>query len=126
MKDDKQRVIEALKTKKLMESNQNSDFCKYIDITIKSIEKLAEYEDLEEQGLLIKLPCKVGDTIYRPVPKLYKTYTKSVVKEINISGNGISYNTDKGMDWRIDTIGRTAFLTQEEAEQVLKLKREMK
>ncbi len=26
--------------------------------------KLAEYEDLEEQGLLLKLPCKVGDTIY--------------------------------------------------------------
>ena len=26
--------------------------------------KLAEYEDLEEQGLLIKLPCKVGDKVY--------------------------------------------------------------
>ncbi len=28
------------------------------------IQKLGEYEDLEEQGLLIKLPCKVGDTVY--------------------------------------------------------------
>ena len=28
------------------------------------LEKLAEYEDLEEQGLLLRLPCKVGDTIY--------------------------------------------------------------
>lgn len=27
-------------------------------------EKLKEYEDLEEQGRLIKLPCKVGDTIW--------------------------------------------------------------
>ena len=27
-------------------------------------EKLAEYEELEEQGLLIRLPCKVGDTVY--------------------------------------------------------------
>jgi len=26
--------------------------------------KLKEYEDLEEQGRLIKLPCKVGDTIW--------------------------------------------------------------
>ena len=26
--------------------------------------KLAEYEDLEEQGKLLKLPCKVGDTVY--------------------------------------------------------------
>lgn len=27
--------------------------------------KLKEYEDLEERGLLVKLPCKVGDTLYR-------------------------------------------------------------
>lgn len=26
--------------------------------------KLAEYENLEEQGRLIKLPCEVGDTVY--------------------------------------------------------------
>lgn len=26
--------------------------------------KLKEYEDLEEQGLLLKLPCKAGDIIY--------------------------------------------------------------
>lgn len=29
------------------------------------LEKLAEYEDLEEQGKLLKLPCAVGDKIYR-------------------------------------------------------------
>lgn len=29
-----------------------------------AIHKLAEYEDLEEQGLLLRLPCKVGDTVY--------------------------------------------------------------
>lgn len=28
------------------------------------INKLATYEDAEEQGLLLRLPCKVGDTIY--------------------------------------------------------------
>lgn len=27
-------------------------------------DKLAAYEDAEEQGLLLRLPCKVGDTIY--------------------------------------------------------------
>lgn len=31
---------------------------------ILAAEKLADYEDLEEQGRLIKLPCKVGDTVY--------------------------------------------------------------
>ena len=35
--------------------------CKTIDDVI---DKLADYEDLEEQGRLIKLPCKVGDTVY--------------------------------------------------------------
>lgn len=28
------------------------------------LRKLKEYEDLEEQGRLIKFPCKVGDTVY--------------------------------------------------------------
>lgn len=28
------------------------------------IERLGKYEDLEEQDRLIKLPCKVGDTVY--------------------------------------------------------------
>lgn len=45
----------------------------YIDLSCESeyndwitdiTEKLAEYEDLEEQGLLLRLPCKVGDTVY--------------------------------------------------------------
>lgn len=35
----------------------------------KCCNKLAEYEDLEEQGLLVRLPCKVGDTMYDIVGK---------------------------------------------------------
>ena len=27
--------------------------------------QLKEYQSLEEQGRLIKLPCKVGDTVYK-------------------------------------------------------------
>lgn len=30
----------------------------------KILTKLADYEDLEEQGLLLRLPCKVGDIVY--------------------------------------------------------------
>ena len=29
-----------------------------------ALDKLATYEDAEEQGLLLKLLCKVGDTVY--------------------------------------------------------------
>lgn len=28
------------------------------------LETLGKYEDLDEQGLLLRLPCKVGDTVY--------------------------------------------------------------
>lgn len=31
--------------------------------------KLADYEDLEEQGLLMRLPYKVGDTVFIIVGK---------------------------------------------------------
>ena len=30
----------------------------------KIINKLAHYEDLEEAGRLVELPCKIGDTVY--------------------------------------------------------------
>lgn len=34
------------------------------DKVVEFIEKLAHYEDLEEQGRLICLPCKIGDIVY--------------------------------------------------------------
>lgn len=34
------------------------------EILAKAFKKLKEYEDLEEQGKLPKLPCAVGDTVY--------------------------------------------------------------
>lgn len=29
-----------------------------------AIDKLGDYEDLDEQGKLVKLPCKIGETVY--------------------------------------------------------------
>lgn len=52
--------------------NFTTDFIKrYIDSwsIAQCLTKLQEYEDLEEQGLLKKLPCQVGDTVYRICPK---------------------------------------------------------
>lgn len=37
---------------------------KNADILSRAIEKLSAYEDLEEQGRLLELPCRVGDTLY--------------------------------------------------------------
>ena len=38
--------------------------CDNCEITTSICEKLGKYEDLEEQGRLVKLPCKVGDTVW--------------------------------------------------------------
>lgn len=39
---------------------------------ISAVRKLCDYEDLEEQGLLVRLPCKVGDDVYIiPSPSIY-------------------------------------------------------
>ena len=41
--------------------DQNEDYCGA------AIDKLAEYEDADEQGRLIVSPCKEGDTVYKIV-----------------------------------------------------------
>lgn len=43
---------------KIEPCEMNSHHCRMI------LEKLADYEDLEEQGLLVRLPVKIGDDIY--------------------------------------------------------------
>lgn len=45
---------------------QGGSFCEDGNCSQRKVwERLKEYEDMEEQGLLVRLPCKVGDTIYR-------------------------------------------------------------
>lgn len=83
-------------------------------------ERLKYYEDLEEQGLLLKLPCKVGDKVWIIDGQclsddecwelngcencnLYEAYVTEV-----------TFNVDF-YDW----MGKTVFLTKEEAEKAL-------
>lgn len=91
---------------------------------LKVAEKLKNYEDAEEQGLLLRLPCKVGDTVYVP--------TRNFVSELRIIL--ISIERDNiFFHWRLNTgiypnldgftssyIGKMVFFTCEEAEAKLK------
>lgn len=43
-------------------------------------EQLKEYQQLEEQGRLIKLPCKVGDTVYKVNKASKKVSQHKVIK----------------------------------------------
>ena len=85
------------------------------------LEKLAEYEDLEEQGLLLRLPCKVGTTVYNT------TWWDDVQEKVKVDGktfyrtlhkHKVSKSTFSLID--IYNFGKTVFLTKAEAEQKLK------
>ena len=97
--------------------------------------RLAEYEDAEEQGLLVWLPCKVGDWVYRVIRlkngsghvapaivgglhladttrnrRYQKEYEYIVLK--GVFGGFIAHVNKK-------EFGKTVFLTREEAEKAL-------
>ena len=100
----------------------------------KAINKLGEYEDLEEQGLLLRLPFRIGDIIYEPI-------SRNTINEYRVTGikkeafslgieweleNGFIYQNIHGVECKnihgveIEEIGKTVFLTKAEAEQKLK------
>lgn len=61
------------------------------------IAKLAEYEDLEEQGLLLRLPCKVGDTVFGLV-----NYCNACPKYNDYCHRGCTEPTYRLIDFKID------------------------
>ena len=117
------------------------------------IEKLGKYEDLEEQGRLLRMPCKVGDTVYvdaailpvknmeryedtdREVPTYFqarvvsfrfakRNWMKIAVREKWLyewiddeTGPDSNYiECNKNFTIPLSGIGKTVFLTREEAE----------
>ena len=95
------------------------------------LHKLAEYEDLEEQGRLICLPCKVGDSLYQPIRKNVNEY-KVIGLCYDITGGKWLFEAayQSGLEWiktvcRFEAIGKTVFLTKEKAEQALEKMKEV-
>lgn len=121
------------------------------------LETLGKYEDAEEQGLLLRLPCKVGDTVYvdsailpiedmecyedidNKIPLYFparvvsfrfakRNWMKIAVKEKwlyewidNETGPESAYiDSEKNFTILLSDIGKTVFLTREEAEAKLK------
>ena len=92
-----------------------------------AVNKLAAYEDAEEQGRLVMLPCKVGDTVYslerfcdgsrgdcssRVSCKECDDY-KQQINPCHIGSIDAAFAV-------IGMLGKTVFLTREEAEAALK------
>lgn len=99
------------------------------------ITKLATYEDAEEQGLLLRLPCKVGDTVYcifirytkcTPNNKEFDEYDCQGCQQNECDSKIEQYIQDMrafSLDWIVTNLknfGKTIFLTREEAEAKLK------
>lgn len=103
--------------------------CKTIDDVI---DKLAEYEDLEEQGRLVKLPCKVGDTVWdndfgRPCAYTITSFSfgeceEYICEPVTTKEVVFYYANSSGSitgSFAESEIGKTVFLTKSEAEQKL-------
>lgn len=87
-------------------------------IECEAVDKLADYEDAEEQGLLLRLPCNVGDVVY------YINFSQGKVEEDTV----MEFSSET-FDWyarlrhskwvHLDMFKINFYLTKEEAEQKL-------
>lgn len=101
-----------------------------------AMEKLAEYEDLEEQGKLMKLPYALNDAVYyidditpfeeMPIEGRISgfrvTWCGTIVIHIttNFYDGGCLADRKGDIDVTEEDFGKTVFTTREEAEDVLK------
>lgn len=88
--------------------------------------RLAEYEDAEEQGLLVRLPCKVGDTLYHASHAFkrvdeYTVLSISMLLSPNVSRMEINAVNHRGavLPFDVSDFSDTVFLTREAAEKAL-------
>lgn len=109
---------------------------KYTDITlskvvieahnmaIEALEKQAEYKALEEQGLLFRLSCAIGSTVWFVGNEIVNDYEirRYIVDESGIDCIQIAKKIDGRDYWNsfdIDDFGKTVFFTKEQAEAAL-------
>lgn len=101
----------------------------------KALEKLKHYEDLEEQGRLIEIPCKVGDTVWelrKCDDEVYRIFPMEV-KQVVPYGSVMWIKMTDPVIWHIYAessqtytyknfydFEKTIFVTKEEAEKKLK------
>ena len=91
---------------------------------ISDLIELMKYRKLEAEGRLIKLPCKVGDTVYdiyefvenRDSPEIYEYKTKEITVGKDKQGD---YFIIDSTIFRVGDFEKTVFLTREDAEKAI-------
>ena len=97
------------------------------------LRKLKDYEDLDEQGRLVKLPCKVGDTVWdndfgRPCAYTITAFSfgeceEYICKPVTTKEVVFYYENSSGSitgSFTESAIGKSVFLNKSEAEAKLK------
>lgn len=114
-----------------LESIESNQFWEHYQVRA-WLKELKRYKDLEEQGLLLLLTCKVGDTVYYISEGFIEPCTVEVIflADYTDKDGNISYMAEIHFDREdfpyvsteiyFTDIGKTVFLTQAEAEQKLK------
>lgn len=84
-------------------------------------DKLCEYEDAEEQGLLVRLPCKVGTAIWRVwCGKINRYVVVEVDAQDHVKLRFLIECLPYLRFYWDDEYGKTVFLSRAEAEAALK------
>ena len=102
-----------------------SDLCTIVG-ECGGIDRLRELAEADRDGRLVVLPCKVGDTVWM-YGEDFGTVLPYTIDLISFVGKGCGYSANynhngeliDGIDFEDDDIGKTVFLTREEAEKVL-------
>lgn len=101
----------------------------FLESVCEYLQKLKDYKDLEEQGLLLKLPCKVGDTVYAYCSEfgILEYEVDEIIIDKKITFLCSAYSEPIGdcpsecldeIEPDITDFSKTVFLTKEEAEHV--------
>lgn len=85
--------------------------------------KLGEWIDAEQEGRLLVLPCKVGDTVYLPATDDWGDILSYEVVEMGIDRDGPYFviNDEDHDHTPIEELGKSVFMTREKAEAALKV-----
>lgn len=112
-----ERLTQRENDKLIMVKQDNGEYIPvyWDEDNLKAIKKLADYEDLEEQGLLVRLPCPIGTTVWDICGMDIR---ENVLSGIECGKDGKQFLWANHDEW-LGELNDLVFLTREEAEKKL-------
>lgn len=127
-----ERIVERVKEKRLKGCTKKCPQMKLADECatgrmyatkelIKCQKELQAFKDKQEQGLLLELPCKVGDTVYEIQPLTGKITPRTIRSTVICNAPELTIMYKSGYDYSNvqEDFGKTVFLTRSKAEEAL-------